>query len=205
MSEPSLRERKKRRTREVVIAVSRRLFDEQGYDLTTLEQICDEAEISVPTLLAYFESKDRLALASEYDSLDTFRAVIGDPHRVETTLALWRGHVERGARSAAKHRRVFLRHLAFVDSSPALGRGTLALLQGYEDVLAEGLAHDFGTDPESDLATRLMATTLSFGNQTALSSWYARGGRGDLAEAVLGVVDFVIERFPRPGAAVNGT
>lgn len=201
----SLRERKKQRTRSALIEVSRRLFEEQGYDATTLEQICDEVEISVPTLLAYFESKDRLALAAEYGTLEGFREAVLDPDRDQDTLLLWRQTVERGATGVASRRKAYVRHLEFIDSAPALARGTLAVLQGYEDVLAQGLARDFGTDPDADLATRLMATTLSFGNQSALRSWFAEGGKGDLVGAVVGVVDFVIDHFPRPGADVNAT
>jgi len=203
LSELSLRERKKQRTRTALIEVSRRLFEEQGYDATTLEQICEQVEVSVPTLLAYFESKDRLALAAEYDTLERFRQIVLDPERDADTLTSWRDVVERGATGVLSRRRAYVRRLEFIDSSPALGRGTLAVLQGYEDVLAQGLARDFGTDPDSDLATRLMATTLSFGNQSALRSWFAEGGKGDLLGAVVGVVDFVIERFPRPGADVT--
>lgn len=199
----SLRQRKKDRLRQTVISVSRRLFDEQGYDATTLEQICSEVEISVPTLLAHFESKERLALASEYESLTRFRAAVTAPDRATDTLSLWRRQVEQGATAVEAIRAEYLRHLAFLESSPVLMRGSLALLQQYEEVLAEGFARDFGTDARTDLATRLMATTLSYGNNTVLRQWYEEDGRSDLRENVVAVVDFVIENFPRPGVALT--
>ena len=61
----ALRQLKKDRTRRTLVEVSRKLFQKHGYDATTLEQIAAAAEVSVPTLLTYFESKERLALADE--------------------------------------------------------------------------------------------------------------------------------------------
>lgn len=205
MSKPTLRERKKERIRSTLIEVSRRLFTKQGYDATTLEQICDEAEVSVPTLLVYFESKERLALAPDYDGLAAFRAQVEDPDREATTIDLWRSFVEAGSALADKDPRAFLRYHQFLSSSPALVRGTLALLQQYEDVMAEGLARDYGTDPDTDLATRLLAASLTFGNQTTVRHWIVSGGKGDLGAACVAVIDFVIEHYPKPGGAIRPT
>jgi len=52
-----LRERKKQRTRETIVAVATRLFVEQGYDATTTAQIADAAEVSSSTFFKYFPTK----------------------------------------------------------------------------------------------------------------------------------------------------
>jgi AcrR family transcriptional regulator len=191
----SLRQRKKDRTRATVIAVSQRLFAEQGYAATTLEQIADEAEISVPTLLVYFESKERLALAPEYDTLGRFKERVDDPDRTDDTLTLWRRQVEEGTSNVGKNLKGYLRRTEYL-SDPALGRGVLDLLQQYEDILGSGLARDRGT---ADVNTRLLATLLSFGNQSAIRRWAAGGGRGSLAAMALEVVEFAEKRFPLDG------
>ncbi|HEX2039175.1 MAG TPA: helix-turn-helix domain-containing protein [Acidimicrobiales bacterium] len=205
MAERSLRQRKKDRTRARLIEVSQRLFAEQGYDATTLEQICDEAEVSVPTLLAYFESKERLALTPDYDTLEAFRAQVDDPERRQSTVELWRAHVLAAVDVATRPRGAqlrYLRHYRYQASSPAFVRGTVALLQQYEDVLAAGLARDFGTDPDRDLTTRLMATTLIFGDHMVVRRWVASGGQGDLAAVCNEVIDVVVATFrPAPRSA----
>lgn len=53
----SLRDRKKRRTHNRILAEAARLFGEQGYDATTMDAIADAADISRPTLFNYFEGK----------------------------------------------------------------------------------------------------------------------------------------------------
>ncbi len=54
---PSLRERKKAKTRAALIEASQRLFARRGYTRTTLEDISAEVDITTQTLLRYFDSK----------------------------------------------------------------------------------------------------------------------------------------------------
>lgn len=62
-----LRERKKRRTREAIRREAYRLFREQGYDATTVDQIADAAEVSPSTFFRYFPTKEDVVLTDEYD------------------------------------------------------------------------------------------------------------------------------------------
>jgi AcrR family transcriptional regulator len=55
-----LRERKRRRTRALLIETGRRLFEERGYDETTVADIAAAAEIGSRTFFAYFETKEQL-------------------------------------------------------------------------------------------------------------------------------------------------
>jgi AcrR family transcriptional regulator len=62
-----LRERKKAKTRAAIQRSALRLFQEHGYDATTIEQIAEAAEVSPSTFFRYFPTKEDVAL---YDDLD---------------------------------------------------------------------------------------------------------------------------------------
>ena len=47
-------------TRERIVTAAERLFEDRGFQATNLSEIADEAGIRTPSLLYYFESKERL-------------------------------------------------------------------------------------------------------------------------------------------------
>ena len=61
-----LRERKKARTKTAIQQEALRLFREQGYAATTIEQIADAAEVAPSTVFRYFATKEDLADLTDY-------------------------------------------------------------------------------------------------------------------------------------------
>lgn len=69
MSTGGLRELKKKRTRETIQDHALRLYREQGYAHTTLEEVAAAAEVSPSTLFRYFPTKPDTVLFDRVDPL----------------------------------------------------------------------------------------------------------------------------------------
>ena len=63
-----MRERKKARTRAALREHALRLFREQGYQATTVEQIAAAAEVSPSTFFRYFPTKEDVVLQDDMDT-----------------------------------------------------------------------------------------------------------------------------------------
>jgi len=188
----SRRDAKKARTRRALLAVSGRLFAEQGYDETTLDQIGAEVGVHTMTLLRYFPSKAHLAIAPVDDVLRAFTDRLEDPQRSEDAITVWRAHVQT---EAVRYREVAADYLTWIDSEPVLRAMLESLTTEHEDAMAAALAHDAGVAAD-DLHSILLASTLVRGNSAVTRRWIRRGAPPeDLASTQLAVIDLVVETF----------
>jgi len=89
----TLRERKKLKTREAIRREAFRLFDENGYANTTVEQIADAAEVSPSTFFRYFPSKESVLLADDMDPI-MLEALERQPRELSPMAAIRRAAEE---------------------------------------------------------------------------------------------------------------
>ncbi|MFC4562241.1 TetR/AcrR family transcriptional regulator [Nocardiopsis mangrovi] len=78
----SRRERKKRLTRQRIVAEAIRLFEEQGYEQTTMAQIAAAADIDPKTFASYFRGKDDVLFVDVERNFDVLLGAIArrQPH-----------------------------------------------------------------------------------------------------------------------------
>ena len=206
--ETSHRERKKARTRALLVEVSQRLFAEKGYTATTLEEICAEVDIRPQTLLRYFDSKAQLAMAPTTDPLVPLRAFFEDPKRSVDTLTAWRQYMIAEAKEmtapTSKTLTSYVQNMrqfrAWRDKDPVLVAMGSDVERQLRDVLAAALAHDRDAKPD-DLHSVLVAALLVAGRTAVYERWFDRRVDADsFIEDQLAVIEYAVKSLPRRSA-----
>ena len=187
-----LRARKQLRARQHAAEVASRIFSERGYEQTSLEDIANEAEVSVSSLLRYFGGKERLALAHHIDLLEALRVKLADETR--PVIERWRAFIVDQAASLRPYSSYDAERKLIV-SVPALLRLLSRLQLDQQEELTAAFAREARLDPDHDLYGRLLAALLVAGNEAVYIQWLKSGGERDLVEVSLEVVDFVATRL----------
>ena len=113
-----LRERKKIKLRRSVQREALRLFAEQGYENTTVEQIADAADISTTTFYRYFPTKEDVVLDDDYDPIVEHIIASGDNEQPLVTTV--RAAIAAVAAAVEVDRVAALARLKLLASVPAL-------------------------------------------------------------------------------------
>ena len=147
----SLRERKKRLTREAIFAAARALFSERGFNDVTVAEIADAANISVKTLFTYIGSKEELLFSGRPAVLDAVVEAVRNRKLAQTPLVAAGQALLAAVDDSDQDKNIdaFLRMAA---SGPAARSRLRALWDETEDALTEALAT--GKDGPRELAAR---------------------------------------------------
>jgi AcrR family transcriptional regulator len=168
---PGLRERKKARTRAAIREHALRLFREQGYDATTVEQIAEAAEVSPSTFFRYFPTKEDVVLQDDMDLL-WLEAIRQQPPDVGPIAAL-RASVRAAFAGMGEGEWAQLRETTeLAVAVPAVRARMLAELARTTQILAAAVAERSGRD-SGDFAARVLAGAVV---GIAMAAWFEEGG-----------------------------
>lgn len=184
-----LRARKKQRTKEAIQREALRLFQERGYDATTIEQIAEAVDISPSTFFNYFPTKEDVVVSDPYDPMmmAAFRARPGDE---PLTTVIRRALTEDLAAVFERDRAVMLARGRIGLAVPAVRARMWAEVERGQDLLIGFLAERTGRDPE-DFEVRVAATVLTSALYTAVMEWVRLDGRENVLDLVRRALDVV--------------
>ena len=165
----SLRERKKLKTHLAIQREALRLFKEQGYEATTVEQITAAAEVSHTTFFRYFHTKQDVVLHDALDplALATFEA---QPAALTPIEALRRASREVYASLSAEQLDAERERQALIRATPELWASMLTGVTGALDLFCASLARRTGRKAD-DIAVLTLAGA-AFGALIAV--WLSR-------------------------------
>ena len=144
---PGLRERKKAKTRAAIQRHALRLFREQGYDATTVEQIAEAAEVSPSTFFRYFPTKEDVVLYDAFDPV-LFATFAAQPAEVRPIQAIRRSVHTVFGRLTAEEMREQWERAVLVFSVPELRMRMLDATVTVSQQLAVLVAKRMGRRPD---------------------------------------------------------
>lgn len=195
-----LRELKARRTREGIVDAALSLYEKQGYDETTMEEIAAAAEVGTSTLYRYFPTKDQILLDGLIDG-DGQLAAYFDARPATEDVPTALGEAINAYFIAAKsHEQRMLLMRAVLDRSTA-PRARLWDAWARERVMLEdAITRRLGLSAP-DLRTRVAAQSALMVLEMALDAWRddpSRPAPDETARAVLSLLQSPDVILPMP-------
>jgi AcrR family transcriptional regulator len=177
-----LRERKKIQTRQAIRRAAYRLFEEQGYDGTTVEQIASSAEVSPSTVFRYFPTKEDIVLTDEYDPF--IEAAVrsrpaGEPF-VETLRQAVLGTIQE---VYTVDQEELVQRMRLSRGVPAIRARMGENTQATCDRMCAAIAEREGR-PVDDFEIRVVVGAVVGAWSTALMAWVDQGGVPDLGDLI---------------------
>lgn len=176
--ELTLRERKKLRTRQALIDTALRRFAGQGFDGTTLDDLCAEVEVSKRTFFRYFANKEDVAMAPTQDLWAAFLTELETREPNGSRLlellqdallaALDRMPAEGWADRVLRSRRL-------AAETPSMNAHGLQFCDRTTRTAMKILGERFGLDPH-DLRPRLALDLVVAAFHCALEGWTLQSG-----------------------------
>ena len=115
-----LRETKKDATRRALVRAANQRFHRDGFDATTLDDICADVAISRRTFFRYFANKESLAFPHRAERLERFLELLEGAPRGESPFASLRSISRLLAREYAANREQLIAQQRLIQSVPSL-------------------------------------------------------------------------------------
>src|SRR5215218_966657 len=179
MTAVSLRERKKVATRRQLMTVALRLFDTQGFENTTVEQIAAAADVAPRTFFRYFPTKVDVLFGDHEELVALLRETLAGRSDEEPIVEAVRRATLEGLRQVVADPSLFLTRSRLAASVPAAHAHSRYLDADYEDVITEAVAASRQTDPATDLQARVIARAAWSATRAARDIWLASDATRD--------------------------
>jgi AcrR family transcriptional regulator len=153
-----LRERKKAKTRATIREHALRLFRDQGYGATTVEQIAEAAEVSPATFYRYFPTKEDVVLQDDFELL-TLEALEAQPPELSPLAAVRAATAQSRTRFTDEDRERFRVTNTLTQAVPEIRARALDEFARTLDIFAAALAKRSGREPD-DFAVRTLAGAI---------------------------------------------
>jgi AcrR family transcriptional regulator len=166
-----LRERKKAQTREAIVNAALDLFERQGYDATTVEEIADAADVSPRTFFRYFDSKVEVVMPPKEDR-DEFGVGLLDRPSDERPIEAIRRSLRETLTEILANNPTQVRQMGVMLGTPSLQPIAREHFNEHQAEMAEAFAKRLGL-PDDALEPHVMAAAIGTTVWTVATRWVA--------------------------------
>jgi AcrR family transcriptional regulator len=175
----SLRERKKRLTQATIEETALRLFQQQGYEQTSIQEIADAVMMSSRTFFRYFASKEEVLLGPMHTIQSEGIRFLQRASPTESPHAALRATFEYLAYLFQQQRASFLTRYQVVMQIPSIASIYLYTLMKTEPALCDALCSHLEATTNRHEIRFLVAFYMTV-LRVALEEWLEQEAQGDL-------------------------
>ena len=194
-----LRERKKAMTRQALEDEALRLFAEQGFEHTTVDEIVAACDVSRRTFFRYFASKEDVLSYDDDHGRATFDLIAARPAD-EPPLQSLRVVILALAAELAEREDYLLTRTRIMRATPSLRSADWEKQNDGVDRIVEALGRrsPHPLDPEQAYQLKLLGRATLAALMTALDRWVDGDGEEDLVALAAQALDLLASGFEAP-------
>jgi AcrR family transcriptional regulator len=179
-----------RRLAEAAVA----LFDERGYDETTVDDIAARAGVSRSTFFRYYRSKDHVIFPDHDALLAKVKARLM-ASTADTAIVAVCDAVRIVLAHYVEDAEVSLRRYRLVGQVPALRNREIVSVARYQRLFREFVGDWLTGSPDAPLRAELMASSVVAAHNQVLRGWLRANGGHDPFEPLDHALQYVITTF----------
>lgn len=192
-----LRERKKQRTRDALVCAAVRLFEQNGYDQTTVAEIAAAADVSTRTFFLHFPAKEDVLFANAEVRIDTGLQAIADRslgEPISDVLAGAMTHMITNSFTGDLTTGLAAVRVRLVLAKPSLLARQFHWLFAAQSELAEALRQAYPDELDPISAAALVGALIGAVNAAALTALSQGDTPEQMRSAMLRATDIALHR-----------
>ena len=187
---PGLRTRKRAAVMRRIQTVAVDLFDANGFEKVTIDQIADAAQVSPSSVYRYFGTKEGIIVHDEYDE-QLFTTALQHLADHDLVPALRCAFAEVGDAHFVVDAELTARRMPYLFTVPSVRAAAHLAVEEVAQRLAEVLAQPGRSPLRSPVAARAVASAGLWALFGAVIAWYESGAEGSVMDAVQDGLDAI--------------
>ncbi len=186
------RERKKAAMRQAIEDTARELYEERGFEKTSVVDITDAVDVSERTFYRYFTSKEDVLFGPWRRDLELAMELIESRPPSESPLEAMRGALLAMASHFEQNREryLFIAQLAASSEDVAAYQGAV-IMPSLVEAGAMSLARRLRVEPTTDLRPYLFAGVGAAAVNAAVTNWVASDGQSPLQDLLMEALELL--------------